>query len=391
MRVLVAFDKFKDSLTSPAACAIAADALRAAHPDWHFDLCPLTDGGEGFCDILTRAAGGTVEKISVTGPRGDPVEATLGLVSLERIPPAARALLALPNSQLSTLHSQPAVAIIEMATASGLTLLAAHQRDPWQTTSLGTGELLRTAARPGVAAILLGIGGSATSDLGLGALAALGLEFGNGRGAHVHPPIPARWSEITRLAGRVPTDFPPLRIACDVTNPLLGPRGAAAIYGPQKGLRSEDVSNLDHAAARLALMLTHHCGAPDSLLDAPGAGAAGGLGFGLMAAANARLLPGFDLVSAWLDLAPKLAAADLVITGEGRFDESSLTGKGPGAIALQAAALGKRVHVFAGAVTAEPREPLTLHAITPPGTPLASALRDATVNLTSAVQNAFSA
>ncbi len=389
MRVLVAFDKFKDSLSSPAAGDLTAEAIRSAHPDWQLDLCPLTDGGEGFCDILTRAAGGTVDKISVTGPRCDSVEATLGFVPLENIPPSARALLAIQNPKSEIRKST--VAVIEMATASGLALLAQDKRDPWQTTTLGTGELIRAAARPGVAAILLGIGGSATSDLGLGALAALGWEFRSAAGDDVRPPIPARWSEITRLAGRMPAEFPPLRIACDVTNPLLGPRGAAAIYGPQKGLRPADLANLDHAAARLALMLCTHCGASDALMDAPGAGAAGGLGFGLMAAAGARLLPGFDLVAAWLDLAPKLAAADLVITGEGRFDASSLEGKGPGAVAARALALGKRVHVFAGSVAATPRENLTLHAITPAGTPLAQALREAPANLTAAVQRAFSA
>lgn len=391
MRVLVAFDKFKDSLSSPAACAITAEALRTAHPDWQLDLCPLTDGGEGFGDILTRAAGGTVEEIPVTGPRGASVTATLGFVALAKIPLAARTLLELPDSQPATLSSQRSdrIAVVEMATASGLALLAPDQRDPWATTTLGTGELLRAAARPGVAAILLGIGGSATNDLGLGALAALGLEFCTARGERVHPPVPARWSDVARLAGRVPKDFPPLRIACDVTNLLLGPRGAAAIYGPQKGLRPADVSTLDHATARLALMLCHHCGAPDSLLDTPGAGAAGGLGFGLMAAAGARLLPGFNLVSAWLDLAPKLAAADLVITGEGRFDDSSLTGKGPGAIAARAIAAGKHVHVFAGTVTAPARDHLALHAITPPGTPLPQALRDAAANLTAAVRRTF--
>ena len=387
MRVLVAFDKFKDALTSPAACALTADALRAAHPGWQIDLCPLTDGGEGFCDILTRAAGGRVEKLSVTGPRDEPVEATLGFVPLDKIPPAARTLLAIQNPNPQTQNST--VAVIEMATASGLALLAPAQRDPWHTSTLGTGELLAAAAQPSVVALLLGIGGSATSDLGLGALDALGLEFRNGRSERVHPPVPARWPEIARLVGRVPENFPPLRIACDVTNPLLGPRGAAAIYGPQKGLRAADVSNLDHAAARLALMLCAHCGASDALMDTPGAGAAGGLGFGLMAAAGARLLPGFALVSAWLDLEPKLAAADLVITGEGRFDESSLTGKGPGAIAARAIALGKPVHVFAGAITAPPQKNLALHAITPPGTPLAQALREASANLTTAVQRAF--
>lgn len=392
MRVLVAFDKFKDSLTSSAACALAADALRVAHPDWQLDLCPLTDGGEGFCDILTLAAGGMIEKLSVTGPRGDRVEAAVGFVPLENIPPAARALLdfQLPGINLQP-HGGARIAVIEMAAASGLALLAPDRRDPWQATTLGTGELIRAAARPGVAAILLGVGGSATSDLGLGALAALGLEYRTASGGRVQPPVPARWQEIARIAGRIASDFPALRIACDVTNPLLGPRGAAAVYGPQKGLRGADVSRLDHEKARLALMVCSYCGQHDSLMDVPGAGAAGGLGFGLMAAAGARLLPGFDLVSAWLNLEARLAAADIVITGEGRFDESSLSGKGPGAVAARAFALGKRVHVFAGAITAPPQENFALHAITPPGTPLAQALRDASANLATAIRQAFSA
>jgi glycerate kinase len=275
-----------------------------------------------------------------------------------------------------------------MASASGLALLAAHQRDPWQTHTHGTGELIRLAAtRPGVVAILLGVGGSATHDLGLGALAALGLGFLTGRGEVVSPLSPTHWPHISRLQGRLPATLPPIRIACDVTNPLLGPRGAAATYGPQKGLRPADFARLDHESARLALLLCAHCGQPDSLMDAPGAGAAGGISFGLMAAAGARLLPGFDLVSAWLDVERRVAAADLVITGEGRFDDTSLTGKGPGAVAARALALGKRVHVFAGAVTATALPPprLSLHAITPAGMPLAQALREAPALLTAAV------
>jgi len=391
MHVLVAFDKFKDSLTAPAACAHAAAALRAAHPDWTLDLCPLADGGEGFCEILTHAAGGTVETHPVTGPRGAPTPATLGFVPLKNIPPAALTLLGLSASQLSTLSSQPprdaVVALIEMATASGLALLTPDQRDPWQTTTLGTGELVHLAAERGAVAILLGVGGSATSDLGLGALAALGLTFNSSTGTPITPPLPAHWSQISRLSGRLPAALPPIRIACDVTNPLLGPRGAAATYGPQKGLRPADLARLDHESARLALLLCAHCGQPDSLMDLPGAGAAGGISFGLMAAARAQLLPGFDLVSAWLDLETKLAAADLVITGEGRFDETSLTGKGPGAVAARALALGKPVHVFAGAVTASSAVPtgLSLHAITPAGTPLAQALTEAPARLTAAV------
>ena len=276
-----------------------------------------------------------------------------------------------------------------MAAASGLALLAPEARDPWLTSTTGTGELIRLAARPGVAAILLGLGGSATSDLGLGALAALGLNFVSATGELIDPPIPSRWPEITRLDGRLPADLPPLRIACDVANPLLGPNGAAAIYGPQKGLRPADLRRLDNEAARLALLLCTHSAKPDTLMDVPGAGAAGGISFGLMAAASAQLISGFDLVSAWLDLDSRLAAADLVLTGEGRFDASSLSGKGPGALAARAAALGKPVHVFAGAITAALVPGLALHAITPPGTPLPAALRAAATNLTATVDRTF--
>ncbi len=385
MRVLVAFDKFKDSLDAPAAGAAAAAVLRRRHPDWQLDLCPLADGGEGFAAILTAAAGGALRTVAVTGPRGAPVDAAYGLVPWGRVPAAARRRLNLPAKT----PDHAAVAVVEMAAASGLALLAPGQRDPWQTTTLGTGQLLAAAASAGAAALLLGVGGSATHDLGLGALSALGLDFLPEHGAALRPPIPARWDQIARLAGQASPSLPPIRLACDVANPLLGPRGAAAVYGPQKGLRPEDLARLDHASARLGLLLCAHCRQPDTLMDLPGAGAAGGIAFGLMAAARATLLPGFDLVADWLDLEARLAAADLVITGEGRFDDSSLSGKGPGAVAARALALGKPVQVFAGQVTVtDPRPGLTLHAITPAGQPLAEALRRAGENLGAAVARA---
>ena len=376
MRVLLAFDKFKDSLTAPAACEAAARALRATHPAWSLDLCPLADGGEGFCEILTRAAGGVVESHTVTGPRGAPTAATLGFVALEKIPAAARALLGIENPKSKIQNSAARVAIIEMASASGLALLAQDHRDPWQTSTTGTGELMRLAGARGVAAILLGVGGSATHDLGLGALAALGLKFEDCGGSAIVPPIPALWPGVVRVSGAVPP-LPPVRIACDVNNPLTGPRGAAATYGPQKGLRAADLTRRDSESARLAPLLCAHSGKPAALMDTPGAGAAGGISFGLMVAAGAHLVPGTDLVSAWLDVEAKLAAADLVITGEGRFDDSSLQGKGPGAIAARALALGKKVHVFAGRATvAHPPANLALHSITPVGVPLDRALRE---------------
>jgi len=387
MRVLVAFDKFKDSLTALEACRIAAQALRSRPGDWTIDLCPLADGGEGFSEILTTAAGGRLVAAVATGPRGKPVAASIGLVPVVSVPPAARARLK-PVAEGHFANST--VAIIEMAAVSGLSLLAQHERDPWLTSTFGTGELIRQAAGLGVAAVILGVGGSATHDLGLGALAALGLELKSAGGGRVNPPVPARWCEIDRVAGGVAPGVPPIWIACDVTNPLLGPRGAAATYGPQKGLRADDLSRLDHESARMGLMLCAHCAQPDALMDAPGAGAAGGIAFGLMTAARAELLPGFDLVSDWLALDRRLANADLVITGEGRFDDSSLSGKGPGAVATRALALGKRVHVFAGSAQA-PSAPAALgvHSISPAHMPLDQALRQASHHLARAIAEVF--
>lgn len=387
MRALVAFDKFKDSLTAPEACACAIDALQISEPSWHVTSCPLTDGGDGFAEILTEAAGGEIHAATVTGPRGAAVKARFGLVPLNAIPAAARELLALPK----TIPADATVGLIEMATASGLALLKPDERDPWQTTSRGTGELIAYAAKLGAQIILLGVGGSATNDLGLGALSALGLRFIGHDHHEILPPTPATWKAINRIEGRV--DAPVIRIACDVANPLLGPQGCSTIYGPQKGLGAADLPRMEALAGHLAARLCEHTGQSTDLMRAPGAGAAGGIAFGLMTAASARLLPGADFVAAWLDLDTKLAAADLVITGEGRFDESSLSGKGPGALALRALELQKTVHVFAGQIAppAKPMPNLHLHAITPSDMPLAEALRRAPHLLKAAIANTFPA
>jgi len=388
MRVLVAFDKFKHSLTATDACALTATALRATQPGWTIDTCPLADGGEGFCEILTRAAGGELRTLTVTGPRGTPTLAHFGLVPLAKIPTAARALLALPEPLAPDF-----VAIVEMAQTSGLDLLPTDRRDPWHATTTGTGELILAAHSAGARAILLGVGGSATHDLGLGALTALGLRALDATGAPVPIPSPAHWPSIARLDEHLPADLPPIRIACDVSNPLLGPSGAAAIYGPQKGLARSRIQELDSSSARLAGQLLAHFGRPADLPATPGAGAAGGIAFGFLCAApDARLIPGSDLVSAWLDLDARLAAADLVITGEGCFDDSSLSGKGPGALLARARQLGKPVHVFAGrlALTTPPAESgCHCHAITPADQPESLALRSAAANLTRAVTTEF--
>jgi len=278
-----------------------------------------------------------------------------------------------------------------MAAASGLALLAPRLRDPMRASSIGTGQLIRAAARPGVRVILLGVGGSATHDLGLGALGALGIEYSTASGGRLDSPVPADWPRIQGIDGRVSDLIPPILIACDVDNPLLGPAGALAVYGPQKGLRPADAAALEAGSARVASMICRHFGRPEGLAAERGAGAAGGIAFGLMAAAGARLLAGFDLVASWLDLDARLAAADVIITGEGRFDDSSLSGKGPGTVVRRALALGKPVHVFAGRVAlTRPVPGLLAHSISPPGMALADALANAPALLAAAVRQALS-
>ena len=390
MRVLIAFDKFKGSLSAPQACDLAVRALRRRHREWKIDVCPICDGGEGFADILSGAARGRCPTVKVGGPRGGLVDASLALVPFDHIPPAARRQISPPGEGQATADDRAIVAVMEMATASGLGLLPPDQRDPWQTTTYGTGQLIRAAAELGAQAIVLGVGGSATNDLGLGALAALGLEFRGPDGGRIRPPVPAQWERINAIDGEVFPSIPPISIACDVTNPLLGPRGAAAVFGPQKGLQAGDRPRLESAMERMAGLLCTHCGRPSSLTETPGAGAAGGLPFGLLVAARARIIPGFDFVSAWLDLPARIARADIVITGEGRFDESSLSGKGPGAVARVAASLGKRVHVFAGQKDAElPCAGWQVHVITPDDWPLDRALREAPQRLVQVVEAAF--
>lgn len=406
MRCLIAFDKFKDALTARQACDIAAGTLRARHPEWTLDLCPLTDGGEGFTETLTNAAQGRMELVEVSGPRGLQIPAPVGYIDQTLIPAPALACLSIENRESSPgdgrdkyqarssghwCKIENSLAVIGLASASGIELLPRDQRDPWKTTTFGTGELLARAAAKKAGLILLGVGGSATNDLGLGALAALGFKFFAANGTPVAVPTPDQWAGITRIepASR---DLPPLFIACDVTNPLLGPHGATTTFGPQKGLKPADLPHLEAELARMAALLCEACGKPLALADTPGAGAAGGIGFGLMVATGAEFVSGFDLVSAWLDLPARLSAADLVLTGEGRFDVTSLAGKGPGSLVREARRLGKRVHVFAGSLALSEAEGLgsiQTHAITPMGLPLEEALPRTAELLAAAVHRTF--
>lgn len=380
MRVLIAFDKWKDALRAEEACAATKAALAEVQPDWRADLAPLSDGGEGFCEVLTHAAGGELREVTVTGPRGQPSKARYGIVDTVRLPEAARERLAIAGAGR--------LGIIEMAQASGLQMLAREARDVWQTTTRGTGELMSAAVESGAAAILLGIGGSATSDCGLGALEALGLTFHTETGGGVSPPVPAAFHAITGIKGTAGLNVP-VRVACDVSNPLLGERGAAAVYGPQKGLAKCEVRKLDAAMGRVGKLLCAHFGVDAGAMDEPSSGAAGGIGFGLRVACGARYVPGFDLVWEWLRLEPKLQAADVLITGEGKFDASSLQGKGPGTLIEAARHEGKRVVVFAGRVDDALKGGEGVVEVSPRELPLEVALRRADELLRTAVKDYF--
>jgi glycerate kinase len=373
MRVLIAFDKFKGSLTAEQACAVVAGVLRAEHPDWESDLCPLTDGGDGFAEILTRACAGAVREVSVEASGGGSVLAKFGLTTLADFPAGARAMLDVPS-----LSAASVVGIVEMAQANGLHLLPPASRDPRRLDTRGTGQTVLAAMAAGAECVVLGVGGSGTHDLGLGALTELGLHLWADDGEALPSAAPASWSRLQRMTGAPGARVVPLRIACDVSNPLLGPFGAAATYGRQKGLRAEDEPWLEFETERVSALLSAHCGAPASLRDVPGAGAAGGIAFGLMGAAGARLLSGFTLVSECVGLDARLQAADLVVTGEGQFDATSMNGKGTGELVRRATGMGKRVHVLAGQIAFADRVPgLFLHPVTPPDAAQADALRDA--------------
>ncbi|WP_375767014.1 glycerate kinase [Archangium gephyra] len=353
-RWLVAPQEFKGTLTAAEAAAALAEGLRQSAPGVELDVAPLADGGPGTVDALLAGLGGERVTCTVQGPLGAPVRATYGLLDSGR------------------------TAVIEMAAASGLTLLAPGERDPRRASTAGTGELMRAALERGCERLILGLGGSATNDGGTGALTALGFRFLDAQGA----PLPPGGAALKRLArvetrGRHPRlTGVELLVATDVTAPLLGPDGASYLFGPQKGADEAVVAELESALARLAEVV-----AP-GLAQTPGAGAAGGFGYGLLALAGGKIVSGYELVARTMRLSERLAAAQAVLTGEGRFDRQTAFGKGPGALAKEARALGKHTVMFAGAVapgtdSAPFDEVVEVSALAPPGVSHAEALRHA--------------
>ncbi len=344
--VVVAPDSFKGSLTAADAAGAIANGLRDAVDgiangpaaatgiegiDIEARLRPVADGGEGSVAVAL-AAGWTGHTSLVTGPTGEPVAATFAL------------------SPDDADDDSPRSALVELATASGLTLLPHNRPEPLNATTRGTGELVRAALDAGAERLVLAIGGSATTDGGAGLLSALGARFLDSHGQPLRPGGAALHGldriDISGLDRRlVRTE---VVVACDVDNPLTGPSGAAHVYGPQKGAATADVEVLDAALARFAEVVRR-----DLRVDVehtPGAGAAGGVGAGAMAFLGASLTPGIDLLLELVGFDDALAGADLVVTGEGSFDAQSLTGKAPVGVARRAHACDVPVVVLAGRV-----------------------------------------
>jgi glycerate kinase len=324
MKIVIAPDSFKDSLSAEKVADAIAAGLADVFPQAQLVKCPMADGGEGTVEAIVAAGNGQLRRNQVQGPLGAPVEAHWGW---------------LPDSH---------TAIIEMAEASGLQLVAPGQRDACISSTFGTGELIRAALDAGAQRVILAIGGSATNDAGAGALQALGLGLFDEQGNS----LTRGGLALARVAridlGGLDPRLARVRfeIAADVNNPLCGEQGASAIFGPQKGASPEQVRLLDQALGHFA----DHCARvlPKDVRQEPGSGAAGGLGFAAKAFFGAQFRAGVEVVAELVGLAEAVKGADLVITGEGRFDAQTLRGKTPFGVARIARAQGVPVVVLAG-------------------------------------------
>ena len=369
MRIVLAPNAFKGSLSAPDAARSMREGARRCFPEADLVELPVADGGDGTVEALVAATGGEIRSARVRGPLSETVEAGYGL---------------LEGGQ---------VAVIEMARAAGLALIPAARRDPRITTTHGVGELLQLAFDQGARRFIVGIGGSATNDGGAGMAQALGYHLLDEQG-HELPPGGAALARLARIhVGGVHADWKQaeVKVACDVTNPLTGPSGASAVYGPQKGATPEQVRELDRALRRLADIIRRDLEVDVEHL--PGAGAAGGLGAGLVAFSGARLQPGAELVLEALRFPERISGADLVLTGEGRLDlQTTRYGKGPAAVARHARQAGIPVIAIAGSLEDETALIELFDAVEPlPGGPMTAeeAMRDAGSLLSRATERAL--
>ncbi|WP_302372199.1 glycerate kinase [Enterococcus asini] len=332
MKIVISIDSFKGSLSSMEAGAAVAAGIHRVNPQTEVVIKPLADGGEGTVSALIEGMNGQKVTIPVTGPLQEKVQATYGVIADQKL------------------------AVIEMSEAAGLTLVPPAQRNPLFTTTYGVGELILDAVEKGCRHFIIGIGGSATNDGGAGMLQALGFDLLDAN----EKPIALGGQGLAELkeirCDRVPGVLQEceFRIACDVTNPLCGPNGSSAVFGPQKGATKDMVADLDGWLMNFATVAQAQFPKADPL--APGTGAAGGLGFAFQAFLQGKLEPGIDIVLETIALEEALLEADLVITGEGRLDEQTAMGKAPVGVAKLAKKHGKTVIAFAGSVTSGARE-----------------------------------
>ena len=365
---VLAPDSFKESMTAKEVCNAMEKGLRKVCPEANFVHVPMADGGEGTTQSLIDATEGSLYALSVTGPLEETVEASYGIMG---------------NGE---------IAMIEMASASGIQFVNRDTKNPLVTTTYGTGELIRACLDKGIKKIILGIGGSATNDGGAGMAEALGVRFydeagnmlprgGGALGRLHHIDISGLDSRLAQVD---------IQVACDVTNPLCGEQGASAIFGPQKGATPEMVAQLDSNLAHYAAVIRNQLG--KEIADVPGAGAAGGLGAGLMAFTQCTLRKGIDIVVEFSGLRDKLVGADFCFTGEGRIDYQTKFGKTPYGVARTAKAQGVPVIAVSGCV-GEGVEALygegidTIFGIIPRADNIEALLKDGPINMERACEN----
>ncbi|GAA4871681.1 glycerate kinase [Ferrimonas pelagia] len=368
MKIVIAPDSYKESLTAMQVCEAIETGFKRVLPNAHCLKLPMADGGEGTVRSLVDASGGSIRHLPVTGPLGEPVDGFFGLMG------------------------DGETAVIEMAAASGLHLVPPESRNPLQTTSFGTGELIKAALDSGAKHLIIGIGGSATNDGGAGMAQALGIALLNERGRA----IGYGGGALARLAQIDIRGLDPrlaqvtIEVACDVDNPLCGDSGASAIFGPQKGATLDMVAQLDTNLKHYGVLIEQQMGV--AVIDMPGAGAAGGMGAALLGLLGAQLRPGIDIVMDAVGLSEAVRGADLVITGEGRIDSQTIHGKTPHGVARIAKQQGKAVIAIAGCMSTDyavvhQHGIDAVFAVVPRAVCLEEALRDAQFNVENTARN----
>ena len=319
MHILIAPDKFKGSLSAREVAENIALGLRDVLRDANIAIVPMADGGEGTAEVICDALGGSWLKCKAHDPLGREIDARYVWIADRKL------------------------AVLEMSEAAGMWRLSRDERDPLRTDTFGVGEMILNAAQYGAREMIIGLGGSATNDGGFGMARALGFRFDY---EHEHEKKVTCLFHLVKIAKPKELTLPKIIAAVDVRNPLLGENGATRVFGPQKGAADDKIDNLERALAKLADVVSKEFGV--DYRDEPGAGAAGGLGFGLMSFCGARIRQGFDVVAEAVRLESKMKDVDLVITGEGSLDRQTLEGKTPAGVAQLARKLGKRVFAIAG-------------------------------------------